>query len=77
MRNAPTVAMESGPKYMQAMNINDLFQKRISKFKGLNKMIFLEQLWGQSTYLLENHLNNCILKITNFTFLEKLLSGKY
>ena len=29
---------------MQAMNINDLFQKRISKFKGLNKMIFLEQL---------------------------------
>ena len=44
MRNAPTVAMESGPKYMQAMNINDLFQKRISKFKGLNKMIFFRTI---------------------------------
>ena len=36
--------MESGPKYMQAMNINDLFQKRISKFKGLNKMIFFRTI---------------------------------
>ena len=36
--------MESGPKYMQAMNINDLFQKRISKFNGLNKMIFFRTI---------------------------------
>ena len=36
--------MESGPKYMQAMNINDLFQKSISKFKGLNKMIFFRAI---------------------------------